>query len=376
MDYERIVLHVGTGRTGTSTIQAFLEKNRKCLLDRGFSYVGPDSLLSYPQDDSFLDKGCLARGLQEIGRRRENDQADNLIWSRESLSPYSFVRDLERLRMIEQGLPAAHRRVVIYLRRQDEFYRSAYLQWTIKHKTCFGPTPRFDQWFSWPPDLSSDGLRDADLDYHALVEPWAEVFGAENVVVRVLEKNQLVDGDLLRDFCLASELPAVDCDFDIPKANVSYNMELHDMLGMYNSVFEEPTYSADMVAFLDAVAKDTFFSRSFFSRGTLSPNRRIEILQRCEESNRKVARVFLGREDGVLFREPWPSPDDPHEPYRGLSLEKLVPILLHIIQKQDQRIGWLEQQMRKAGVKHALDQVRSVFSRVYRRVTSCDLIES
>ena len=311
-----------------------------------------------------MEKGRLAQGLQEIKQRCEKDQADSLIWSRESLSSYPFVKDIERVRMIKDGLPAARRRVVIYLRRQDEYYRSAYLQWTIKHKTYSGPTPRFDQWFHWPVDMSPEDLRDADLDYYTVVELWAEVFGIENLAVRVLEKNQLVDGDLLQDFCLASELPIIDCDFDVPNANVSYCLELFDMLGMYNSVFEEPTYSADMTAFMAAVAKDAFFSRPFFSRCALHPKHRIDILQRCEESNRKVARVFLGREDGVLFREPWPSPDDPCEPYRGLTMEKLVPILLHIVQKQDQRIAGLEQQMRKTGAKYALDRIRSVFSRV------------
>ena len=50
----------------------------------------------------------------------------------------------------------------------------------------------------------------------------------------------------------------------------------------------------------------------------------------------------MGREDGVLFREPWPSPDEPCQTYGGLTTEKLVPILLHILQKQDERIGKLE----------------------------------
>jgi hypothetical protein len=317
-----------------------------------------------------LEKDRLARGLQDINQRREQDRTNGLIWSRESLSSSFFVEDIECVRMVKNGLPALRHHIVIYLRRQDEYFRSAYLQWGIKHKTYSGRTVGLDEWFHQVVGKSFGGLRNAGLDYYALIKPWADVFGVKNLAVRVLEKNQLVSGDLLQDFCLASELPAADYDFDVPNANVSYNMELYDMLGMYNSVFEEPIYSADMIDFMDAVANDAFFSRTFFSRCALHPKRRIEILQCCEESNRKVAREFLGREDGVLFREPWPSPDDPYKPYRGLTMERLVPILLHIVQKQDQKISWLEQQMSKSEAKRALERIRSVFSRVCRRVTT------
>ena len=134
------------------------------------------------------------------------------------------------------------------------------------------------------------------------------------------------------------------------------------MLGMYNSVFAEPHVARPMYAFLEALGKDPFFARQFFSPFAIPATRRIEILQRCEESNRKVAREFLGRADGVLFREPWPSPDEPFQPYGGLTTEKLVPILLHILQKQDERIGELES---KAAIsRQSSEEDRILFERI------------
>jgi len=64
--------------------------------------------------------------------------------------------------------------------------------------------------------------------------------------------------------------------------------------------------------------------------------------RRCEAFNARVAREFLGREDGVLFREPWPTSDEPYAPHSGLTTEKLVTILLHILLRLHQRMERLE----------------------------------
>ena len=117
------------------------------------------------------------------------------------------------------------------------------------------------------------------------------------------------------------------------------------MLRMYNSAFGESCSPVKMIEFLESQGEDEFFSSDLFSQFTLPAERRLEILQRCEESNRRVATEFLGREDGVLFREPWPVPDEPYQAYGGLVTEKLVPILLHLLQKQDERILELDHRL-------------------------------
>jgi hypothetical protein len=143
---------------------------------------------------------------------------------------------------------------------------------------------------------------------------------------------------------------------------------------MYNAVFEDSFFSAAMLQFMEHQGEDEFFSRPFFSRFAIPAKCRIEILRRCEESNRKVAKELLGREDGVLFREPWPRPDETHQSYGGLTTEKLVPIFLHMLQKQHgaiqeqhNRIRELERlvkQLNFAGV------IRAVLRKMKRRITS------
>ncbi|MGO8689845.1 MAG: hypothetical protein ACLQLG_09435 [Thermoguttaceae bacterium] len=367
MAYQQVILHVGTGRTGTTTIQSFLRRNREHFRRDGFLAVTPDGLALYPHEDGFWEEEHLKCGLQELNRRSEEQGTPGVVWSHESLSAYIFVKNANCVQLLRDWLPAANYRIVIYLRRQDHYLRSAYLQWGVKDKHIKGRpyggrVLGFDDWLVRMVGDNFQDLRGGDVDYHALVKPWGEVFGNENVVVRVFEKEQFHQHDLLRDFCRAARLPQAGYDFELPRENVSYSMELHDMLGMYNSVFAEPHVARPMYAFLEALGKDPFFARQFFSPFAIPATRRIEILQRCEESNRKVAREFLGRADGVLFREPWPSPDEPFQPYGGLTTEKLVPILLHILQKQDERIGELES---KAAIsRQSSEEDRILFERI------------
>jgi hypothetical protein len=345
--YEQVTLHAGVPRTGTTTIQFFLDVNRRPLRSRGFFYAGPTNLNSYGQELGFWQEDRLRGGLEEIKRQAKNDGASGVLWSNEGLATDFFVRDPKCLELVRRELPASRYRVVIYLRRQDHFLRSAYLQWGIKFKDYPGPALDFNAWMQrWLGD-QFQCIREAGLDYFSLLQPWIDVFGRENVVIRAFEKEQFVDGSLLHDFCGAADIAAEECTFRIPNRNVSFSMELYDMLRMYSAAFTDSSRSRKMATFIEAEGLDKFYSSDLFSKFTIPAQCRLEILRRCEESNRKVAEELLGRENGVLFYEPWPAPEEPYQAYGGLITEKLVPMLLHMLQKQDERIVELDERLHK-----------------------------
>jgi hypothetical protein len=349
--YEQLTLHVGIPRTGTTTIQLFLESNRRSLHNCGLFSVVPASLQSYPQEPGYWEEDRLRSGLQELKHKAKEDGAPGIIWSNEGLATHLFIKNAKCLDTIQRELPASRHRVIIYLRRQDHYLRSAYLQWGIKYKYYSGPFLNFDDWLRMSVGGDLQNLFTMGLDYPSLIQPWIDAFGRENVAIRPFEKEQFVDGDLLHDFCAAAALPPAACEFTIPSQNVSYNMELHDMLRMYSSALGESARSTKMIRFLESQGRDEFFSSKHFSKFAIPAECRLRILRQCEESNRRVAKEFLGREDGVLFHEPWPSPDEPYQAYGGLITEKLVPILLHMLQKQDERIVELDKRLYKFETK-------------------------
>ncbi len=376
------ILHIGMGKTGTTTIQFFLHKNAKRLREHNVAKFCPFDLKTYPQT-AFRDIDRLYQGLDELKERTEQQGADSVVWSMEALGSLEFGNDRRKLEAIRRKLAGANITIVVYLRRQDSFAPSAYLQWNVLNKRYRGPVQSFDERFpAFYGEDNSCMLEGTNLNYYEVIRPWAEVFGVSNLRVRLLEKAQMVEGNLLHDFCAASGLPKVEYDFEVSRQNVTFNMELHDLLGMYNSVFEEPINPTEMRDFFGSFVYDEFFSRPFFTRFTIPPEKRLAILEGCEEFNAKVAREYLGREDGVLFREPWPSPDEPHQPYSGMTLEKLVPILLHILLKQHQEIArhsaLLQQRPSLAkivvgGVACVAQKVGSMFGAARRKSTRADL---
>ena len=96
MTCQQVILHVGTGRTGTSTIQSFLRRNRPAAAAANgfFGRRARTDLVSYPQEEGFWEEERLKRGLQELNRHteeRRNPEASCGAANR--CSPYILVKN-------------------------------------------------------------------------------------------------------------------------------------------------------------------------------------------------------------------------------------------------------------------------------------------
>jgi len=337
----RLILHLGMGKTGSTTLQTFLKKNRDLLLSEGFAVSCPGEIQPDPHRN-LMDTPRFLNAVDVVLDRVRAAGADSLIWSLEGFGTVQFAHDPARLDAILSRLPASDVQVVAYVRRQDSFAASAYLQWNVVHKGYKGPVQTFDERF---PSIYGEGpgkpIEATNLNYHEVLRPWVEAFGLKRVAIRPFEQGQFIDGDLITDFITAARLPAANYDRNVRANNVTFNMELTDMLGMYASTFDGPVLPNKMDGFFNSFGNDEYFSAPFFTKFELPPAQRREILAECEPFNARVAREYLGRADGVLFKEPWPEPDAPYTPYAGMTLEKLVPILMYILQKQHARIAGL-----------------------------------
>lgn len=370
---DRLILHIGMGKTGSSSIQEFLDRNLPVLRKDGFAAYGPNDIDPCPQKN-LSDTPRFLAAIEELTRRLEEARATSLIWSLEGFATRQFLSDPARLEAIRTYLPASDVRAVIYLRRQDDFAVSAHLQWNVVNKSYHGPVRSFEERFpSVYGEPDGTPLEQTNLNYYGLIRRWADFVGPSNIRVRPLETGQLVDGDLIKDFIDAAGLPPRTYDCDIPRVNRTFHRELTDLMGLYGSVFEGPVGAAELIFFFRSFGHDQIFDEPTFTKFQLPPATRVQILQDCAAINEQIARDFLGRSDGVLFREPWPSSDDPYTPYTGLTQEKVIPILLHILKKQHMQINFLMNERRRmqepytwARVKKAL--ARRIGSRIAERL--------
>jgi hypothetical protein len=154
---QTLVMHIGAGKTGTSSIQETYRLNQDKLRELGIWYCGLmlefAPVVRYPWqraagNGEFLALSDAQRNeqlgaiLDESLGAAASAGCHTLVWSNE------FFFGLSRLLLPVLTRLKEHTnvRVVAYVRRHDKWIRSAYLQWGIKHKAYPGRLLPFQEW--------------------------------------------------------------------------------------------------------------------------------------------------------------------------------------------------------------------------------------
>jgi hypothetical protein len=215
----KALVHIGQPKTGTSSIQSFLYRNRAALAAQGARYerevAGRGSQIEYPmaallargvlprQEEARLryravDAGMQAReygGVAERLTRFPTRHGEPLaLFSSEHCLPWLHTDDL--VAAFDEMFRAAFDEVryLVYLRRPADLVVSEYSE-RIKR----GATVTFDEHLE---------RRLKALGQARTIERWARVVGPERLTVRLMEPDALTEGDLLADFCAVCGLDA------------------------------------------------------------------------------------------------------------------------------------------------------------------------
>jgi hypothetical protein len=201
-----MIVHIGTGKTGSTAIQKSLSVQRHDLLNQGIFYWGLN--LEYaptskkrewqqPGGIGLLQKMNAKNSISELDEVLEEALAntpDNskIIWSNESIYEMSSVfqpeiRDLKLKHDLSLHL-------IAYARNLPSYILSAYKQWGVKHKTNRGAIQPFTSWVE---------QRKRFLSYPTYLESWDKAFPDEFYVF-----NYDAIDDVVSHFLLYSGLPA------------------------------------------------------------------------------------------------------------------------------------------------------------------------
>jgi hypothetical protein len=212
-----LILHIGTAKTGTTSLQVSLASNRRALARRGVLYPEPPAhrvnhnLLTTLLGPSvrvpreFLEMGDEA-SLRKLGQRywdgirREvaRSAANVVVISGEYF--YGLPGEgVARLRELLADLAGDDIEVACYLRGPAEYYVSM-MQQQVKASHTVQPPSRF-QWRA-----------------AACLTRYLETFSAP-LVVRSAERPALVQGDVRRDF-VQTFLPQIDLGGPITRAPI------------------------------------------------------------------------------------------------------------------------------------------------------------
>lgn len=322
---KKLYIHIGGPKTGTTALQLFLAQNRQALERKGFCYPGNEDahwgICANLQEHTL--SGIQARPHTFVRRCVDEvlrSSCHTSILSAECLAGQGSAAILAEL--IPRSLDV---RVIYYARRQDFLIESWYNQ--MVKSSRYRMTNRLDE------ELLRKIYPMILFDHTRVITPWAESFGRDNVIVRCYEKRQM-KGDIIKDFAAATAL-SIDETFSRPGEKINSSLDLYhtEFIRLCNQAFPDAPEINDF--FIEHRFHQSRFFENRPKQNLLSPKARIEILENYQGSNQHIAREYLGRDDGHLFYDPWPAPDDPWEPPRSITAEDLAPIITEMITNLD-----------------------------------------
>jgi hypothetical protein len=302
-----LYLHIGCGKTGSTSIQVFLEANDKLLREKG--YVVPTSagrrnhrrLTLYAQDDHVIDNLRRSKGyttpekvIKFRARFREEFLAEAATWpadatilmTSEQLSRLRTQTALERLKLLLDEI-SDDIRIIVYFRRQDGMILSEYSQFIKGGKTT----------------LLADEIEAAktrkQYNYFNTANLWARIFGIDKVIVRPFEREQMVGGDTVIDYLSIIKINDLSPFVRPKEQNHSLDSTLLEYLRQMNGHL--PRWSragrnadrAGLAEYLEQMSDG--------AKLKLASAEAKAFVEHFSESNASLARTFLGRPDGQLF---------------------------------------------------------------------------
>lgn len=327
---EVLYLHIGMHKTGTTALQKFFALNEEVLAAHGICYPKEgraktplahhdiaNSLKGPPfpirQPDKSVDE-------YRSGIRDCFDYFPGVLLSSEIfmrfVPAFRDHLDLDLSNLAPLISAADQVKVIIYLRRQDDYLESFYSQ-EIEHDlhTNF-------------PDFVSNRMP----DYFEICQNLADYFGKTNVIVKIYDKRQFTGGNIFSDFLAIFGIELTG-EFTLPEEgiNPSFMPDEREFKKLVNALdlrIDEVRRFTRPLMMLSAMKRlpggDREPDSSLFSH-----SERSDLLQACSISNGRVATEFM---DGVgadetLFPDNTGSALPQKKVYAGLSNKALDDII-------------------------------------------------
>jgi hypothetical protein len=213
----RLVLHVGHGKTGTSSVQATLRANADLLAANGICYPAPEkrdghsALLAMlkpyekrPRIYHLVPEEKWVKYGHRMRREILNTECDVMVLS----SEYLYTQSLEFHTALKKLLNRRFSDVSVHawIRDPVSFFRSFKAQ---AMQPVGGEEMRFD-----PP------LERASLRHRQRVETLRSVWGDENVKLHPYNRELMVGGNTTLDFLDKALLEAASLDLQLVERNI------------------------------------------------------------------------------------------------------------------------------------------------------------
>lgn len=325
-----IFLHIGTNKTGTTAVQHFFHQQRGALKEYGVLYPATacNGIAHYAlgialgfghnkKSNINMQEAELQSLKEELKTEIEQTAARYVLFSAEN-----FFGIPSSIQPVQSFFADYDVRVVIYLRRHDSWWESAYNQavkMTKKPHWDPGLESYIRYWRKKNPNYGN---------YRALVDQWADAFGKENIIVRPYEPQQN-QPNIVSDFLSAIGMPSLiqQLDFLPERKNESLPFFTLSLIDIYKRANVAPEIRSNLIKHAMSVSEDS--AQTSIS----SPTFRRRLVDENMQDYVYIAKEYLGREDGRLFYEPLP---DTEETWKKPKYPTVIDIVEKTVQAMQQ----------------------------------------
>ncbi|EKD8617679.1 hypothetical protein OS164_001028 [Campylobacter coli] len=189
-------IHIGTPKTGTTSIQKFITLNLDLFLQQGMVYPKTFCVNNQHAKIAYIIKNMksdfnfwLNQEVVFLRNEISENKKYTFLFSSEMISLYiNESYTLIRLKELFNWLGFKNIKCILYLRSNDEYMISHSSQ---NIKCGLGVYYKRKAEF-----CTSMGMH----MYKTICKNYINVFGKENIIVRLFDKNEFYQGDLLKDF--------------------------------------------------------------------------------------------------------------------------------------------------------------------------------
>lgn len=303
-----LYLHIGTAKTGTSALQAFLQDNHEVLQKKGYCYqLMPFhyNRIADVRNAHFL-LGRVTDAAGETDREKTKQRGkeayeilkqwfskyDNVILTDEGIWNFLSTRNVikELASFCKDNNICL--KVIVYLRRQDDYLASLWKQ-KVRRK---GLTASWEQVQMTPPKKM------IVLDYYAYLKKLIKVVGKENIIVRRYERGRFQGNGntIFSDFLDAVGIEFTE-EFQIiqEQKNTSLTNNFAEIKRITNQLLSENVVTAERENdFLERVAVAcSQIDKKEIKSSMFSREERYQFMMNYTESNNRVAEEFLGEKE-------------------------------------------------------------------------------
>lgn len=339
-----LVLHIGIGKTGSTSIQSALAKSKQDLLSNSVQYWGLNlESVETPQSEFFpWQQKAGTTHLLRLGKAQAIHQVDSAlrkalvflpangtaIWSNEGLyeQPEVIIPVLEKL-IDEHSVTI---RVIACVRSLSSWLPSAYRQWGVRHKTLRGRVPSFLTWAA---------ERQSLLRYGSKLAIWDKRIGSKLELINFDSSEDIASAFLHRLDCWPGGCPKVESTH----AYATPGAAQLALWALVNNQRDEPTAPTAIQRLLQSSGLlQRKYHRFQFDRIEVNKES-IRILQSLlADDQRLVNQMLTQRGEPVLN-----SHDNSREEEPVADASQIIALLADLLISQHQRIESLEKIIRR-----------------------------